>query len=188
MSCDEPISTKADQALNSNTERETFEQELLHFEDLSVGDQWVSPGREITGDDVENFAQLTGDHDPLHEQHAVDSPFGEPVAHGLLGLSVLAGLSSDCPRAATLALVGISDWSFEAPVFFGDVVHVMTEVESIHKHGRRTGRVTWVRQLINQKGRIVQQGRFVTLVGTKARARRLSETAGPTQRGTLPAR
>tara|TARA_R110002049_G_scaffold72490_2_gene187052 strand:- start:36293 stop:36817 length:525 start_codon:yes stop_codon:yes gene_type:complete len=174
--------------LKSDIETETIQQQLLHFEDLSVGDRWVSPGREITADDVADFAQLTGDHDPLHGQKAEDSPFGEPVAHGLLGLSVLAGLSSDHPRAATLALVGISDWSFEAPIFFGDVVHVMTEVESVQQHGRRTGRVTWVRQLINQDGRVVQRGRFVTLVGTKARARRLAESEQSTQRGTLPAR
>ena len=174
--------------MNPETEIETLQQETLYFDDLSVGDRWVSPEREITGDDVADFAQLTGDHDPLHSDRKVASPFGEPVAHGLLGLSVLAGLSSGYPRAATLALVGISDWSFEAPVFFGDVVHVMTEVESVQQHGRRTGRVTWVRQLINQNGRIVQQGRFVTLVGTKARARRLAENDTPTQRGTLPAR
>lgn len=174
--------------LNSKADPQAIEHDVLHFEDLSVGDRWLSPGREITADDVSDFAQLTGDHDPLHGEQAADSPFGEPVAHGLLGLSVLAGLSSDYPRAATLALVGISDWSFEAPVFFGDVVHVMTEVESLQQHGRRTGRVTWVRKLINQHGRVVQQGRFVTLVGTKARARRLSADEAQSQRGTLPAR
>ncbi|MDB4353405.1 MaoC/PaaZ C-terminal domain-containing protein [bacterium] len=63
-----------------------------------------------------DFALLTGDHDPLHEDGGMASPFGEPVAHGLLGLSVLAGLSSSRPDVATLALVAISDWHFESPV------------------------------------------------------------------------
>ena len=175
--------------MNSKTDQKTLEQATLYFEDLSVGDRWVSPKRIITADDVADFAILTGDHDPLHRDQDAASPFGEPVAHGLLGLSVLAGLSSDYPRAATLALVGISDWSFEAPVFFGDSVHVLTEVECLQKHGRRTGRVTWVRQLINQHGRVVQRGRFVTLVGTRARVRNC-ETNGEvtSQRGSLPAR
>jgi len=175
--------------LKSKTDHETLGQATLYFEELSVGDRWVSPQRIITADDVADFAILTGDHDPLHRDQDATSPFGEPVAHGLLGLSILAGLSSDYPRAATLALVGISDWNFEAPVFFGDCVHVLTEVESLEKHGRRTGRVTWVRQLINQTGRVVQQGRFVTLVATKARARHV-ETNGESasHRGTLPAR
>ena len=132
--------------------------EPLYLEDIHVGDRWVSEWREITADDVANFASLTGDHDPLHTEDAKQSPFGEPVAHGLLGLSVLAGLSSARPKAATLALIGISDWQFEAPIFFGDNVQVVTEIHEIQQHDRRAGRVTWVRQLINQTGRKVSEG------------------------------
>lgn len=165
--------------------------ELLYLEDMQVGDRWLSQWREITADDVADFAALTGDHDPLHTPAGSTalsgSPFGEPVAHGLLGLSILAGLSSSRPNVATLALVGLSDWQFEAPIFFGDRVQVITEIERIDQHGRRAGRVTWIRQLQNQHGRIVQRGRFVSLVATKARARRLSRQE-ETARGTLPAR
>lgn len=161
--------------------------DLLYLEDMQVGDRWLSQWREITADDVADFAALTGDHDPLHTPAGSSSPFGEPVAHGLLGLSILAGLSSSRPNVATLALVGLSDWQFEAPIFFGDRVQVITEVEQIDQHGRRAGRVTWIRKLQNQHGRIVQQGRFVSLVATKARARRLSGQE-ETARGTLPAR
>lgn len=159
----------------------------LYLEDIQVGDRWVSPAREITAAAVAEFAQLTGDHDPLHTEEGASSPFGEPIAHGLLGLSVLAGLSTQHPRVATLALVGIADWSFEAPVFFGDSVRVITEVERIEQHGRRAGRVTWVRKLINQDGNVVQHGRFISLISTRARSRHLS--AGErSQAGTLPPR
>jgi len=159
----------------------------LYIEEMSIGNRWSSPWREITADDVANFANLTGDHDPLHGGDADLSPFGEPVAHGLLGLSILAGLSTEHPRVATLALVGIDDWRFEAPIFFGDSVQVVTEIESIEKHGRRAGRVTWIRKLVNQNGSVIQQGRFISLVATKARARHLSNDSS-SQRGTLPAR
>ncbi len=162
--------------------------DLLYLEDMHVGDRWMSDWREITGDDVADFASLTGDHDPLHTPAADGSPFGEPVAHGLLGLSVLAGLSSDRPNVATLALVGIADWQFEVPIFFGDRVQVSTEIEKIDQHGRRAGRVTWIRQLLNQHGRVVQRGRFVSLVATKARAQRLVCQDETSQRGTVPAR
>jgi 3-hydroxybutyryl-CoA dehydratase len=161
----------------------TTDTEPLYLEDMNVGDRWLSPWREITSDDVEQFAVLTGDHDPLHSDNST-SPFGEPVAHGLLGLSVLAGLSTEYPNVSTLALVGISDWQFEAPIFFGDQVQVSTEIEEIQQHGRRAGRVTWVRQLLNQQGRVVQRGRFVSLVATRARARRLLSQ----EERTLPAR
>lgn len=150
-----------------------MEQALL-FEDLHVNDQWVSDRREVTGDDVADFALLTGDHDPLHTNQLIDgaSPFGEPVAHGLLGLGVMAGLSSQNPNVSTLALVGISDWRFEAPIFFGDIVHVVTTVVEAVAHGRRAGRVTWLRQLVNQNNRVVQQGTVITLVATRARVQR----------------
>lgn len=165
----------------------TVDPELLYLEDMNVGDRWLSAWREITGMDVADFAALTGDNDPLHSDDFLDSPFGEPVAHGLLGLSVLAGLSSEKPSAATLALISISEWHFEAPIYFGDRVRVMTEIVEIQRHGRRAGRVTWHRQLLNQHGRIVQRGQFVSLVSTRARARRLSNQEH-TQRGSVPAR
>lgn len=157
----------------------------LFLEDIQVGDRWSSEFREITSDDVEEFAVLTGDHDPLHQSGADHSPFGEPVAHGLLGLSVLAGLSSRSPIVATLALVGISEWQFESPIFFGDRVRVVTEIEAIQQHGRRAGRVTWLRQLLNQDGRIVQRGRIITLVASRNRGRRLSPQDGETDLGSL---
>ena len=141
----------------------------LYLEDLAIGDRWWSDAREISGDDVSDFAGLTGDADPLHQAGDADSPFGGPVAHGLLGLSVMAGLSSDHPRVATLALVEVSDWRFEAPIYFGDQVRVLTTVESISSHGRRAGRVVWHRQLFNQVDRVVQSGRIICLVARQTR-------------------
>jgi 3-hydroxybutyryl-CoA dehydratase len=154
--------------------------EPLYFEDLHPGDCWTSDAREITGDDVADFALLTGDHDKLHTDQlaSASSPFGEPVAHGLLGLSVLAGLSSQRPCVSTLALITISNWQFEAPIFFGDVVHVVTTVVETEAHGRRAGRVTWLRQLVNQNNRVVQRGVFVTLVATRSRVQRFSDRIG----------
>lgn len=163
-----------------------------HFlEDLAIGDHWWSQSREITGDDVAEFAVLTGDDDPLHgddlpAEPSLDSPFGEPIVHGLLGLSVMAGLSSTSPRVATLALVEVADWKFEAPVFFGDSVRVLTTVESISPHGRRAGRVVWRRELFNQKGRLVQSGRIVSLVARRKRLTRSSTDKNNTNHSARP--
>jgi 3-hydroxybutyryl-CoA dehydratase len=158
----------------------------LFFEDLLIGNRWTSEDREISADDVADFAELTGDHDPLHSDQLSGalSPFGGPVAHGLLGLSVLAGLSSQQPAVSTLALVSIADWRFEAPIFFGDCVHVITTVLETVSHGRRAGRVTWLRQLVNQNNRVVQQGTFVTLVSTRARVQRFSDRIGQSAKNT----
>lgn len=163
---------------------ETIEKSgLLYVEDMKVGDVWLSAARKITADDVADFAVLSGDHDPLHENQGGVSPFGEPVVHGLLGLSVMAGLSSERPNAATLALVSVDTWEFLAPIFFGDQIHVRTELASMQPHGRRAAKIVWFRQLINQAGRVVQQGNLTTLVANRARSTRQSRPDGESRSG-----
>ena len=169
----ESLSNLASHANPAGTNAASVQTEIdprLYWEDLSVGDRWWSNWREISGDDVHDFAALTGDEDPLHTG-GDQSPFGRPVAHGLLGLSVMAGLSSIEPPVATLALVELSGWKFEAPIFFGDRVRVLTQVESIRPHGRRAGRIVWYRELRNQDDRVVQSGRIVSLVASNSRNR-----------------
>ncbi len=152
----------------------------VHFEDLSVGDCWTSRARTITETDIVNFAGLTGDYDPLHVDHefAKSTPFGRPIAHGMLGLSLLTGLGSHCPAANTLAFVAIRDWRFLLPVFVGDTVHIVNEVVETNQNGRRAGQVIWKRQLINQKGDVVQSGILETLVAMREVGRRRRDAQG----------
>lgn len=142
----------------------------LKFEELQIGDSWKSHARTITETDVVNFACLTGDFDPLHIDHesAAESPFGRPVAHGLLGLAYLAGLGTHAPSVHTVAFLGIKDWGFQKPIFVGDTIHAVTRVVAVATSGRRTGRVIWHRELVNQDGEIVQSGTFETAVATEA--------------------
>ena len=143
--------------------------EPLAFEQLIIGDKWTSADRTVVTADLQSFADLTGDHDPLHTdaEYAANGPFGKPVAHGLLGLSILAGLSSSAPAVLTAALVDIRGWSFIKPIFVGDVVRAVTEIIDLKPKGRRHGEVHWYRQLINQKGEKVQDGILVTLVSRR---------------------
>ena len=161
--------------------------EVLHFDDLHVGDRWTSQGRTVTETDVVNFAGLTGDFDPLHVDHhfASKSAFGRPVAHGLLGLSYLAGLSSSCPRVNTAAFVAIRDWHFKQPILFGDTIYAVTEVQQLGPSGRRHGLVIWHRQLINQKNDVLQEGILETLVAVApANLRTIDEPHPPHRRHT----
>ncbi len=143
--------------------------EPLAYEQLNIGDKWTSDERAIVATDLHSFAELTGDQDPLHTDHqfAASGPFRKPVAHGLLGLSILAGLSSKAPTVLTAALVDIRTWSFTKPIFVGDVVRVVTEVIDLKPRGRRHGEVHWYRQLLNQSGEKVQDGILVTLVSRR---------------------
>ncbi len=143
----------------------------LTFEELAPGDEWESPARTITEADVVAFAGLSGDFNPIHVDHesARAGAFGHPVAHGLLGLAVASGLSSQAPRVATLAFLAIEEWSFLKPIAFGDTIRVMTRVEAVAVKARgRRAEVRWRRRLVNQHGVTVQEGLTRTLVRGKS--------------------
>jgi 3-hydroxybutyryl-CoA dehydratase len=141
------------------------------FDDLVVGVEWETPRRTVTETDVVLFAGLSGDFNPLHVDHSSSQsgPFGRPVAHGLLGMSIATGLVSQAARIDTMALLAILEWRFLRPIAFGDTIHAVSRVESLeaHANGRR-GVVTWQRRVINQDGLLVQEGRTQTLVRARA--------------------
>ena len=143
--------------------------EVLTFEQLNLGDRWQSELRTIGQSEINAFADLTGDHDRLHTDpdYASRGPFGQPIAHGMLGMSVLIGLSSHAPQVQTSAFVDIRNWSFCKPIYPGDTVFAITEIVDLKTHGRRHGEVHWHRQLFNQRGEKVQEGILVTLVARK---------------------
>jgi len=160
----------------------------LFYENLKIGQSWVSPKRTITQADVVIFAGMTGDYDRLHVDHhyANSSRFGQPLAHGMMGMAWAAGLSTTAPSVNTLALVGVEGWKFLLPVHIGDTVHVVTEVMLLESAGRNAGRVTWKKCLINQENEVVQMGNFVSLVelGSRVPAAHLGKSAKPSQKLT----
>jgi 3-hydroxybutyryl-CoA dehydratase len=158
--------------------------DIFHFEDLKVGQRWQSPGRVVSAQDVACFAELTGDHTALHlsddQSTCGNSPFGRPVAHGLLGLSIMAGLSSEHPKVNTVALIHLGEYEFRQPIYFGDVVIAETEVIALQPYGRRAGRVQWKRRLLGERGQVFQEGILETIVGSRAMLKRT-----PTKKATL---
>lgn len=141
----------------------------LFFDDIVVGRTWVSPRRTVTEADVVQFATMTGDFNPLHVDYefASKSHYRQPIAHGLLGLSWVAGLGSYFPSVNTLAFTAVRNWEFSRPLYFGDTVYVETTCLDKVASGRRAGKVVWTRKLINQDDQVVQQGEFETLVALK---------------------
>jgi 3-hydroxybutyryl-CoA dehydratase len=148
----------------------------LSFEELNVGERWLSPGRTVTAADIVNFACQTGDFNSLHvdAEFAAGTVYRQPIAHGLMGLSWAAGLGSNFPRVSTLSFAAIRDWEFLRPVYVGDTLHAETEVLDKRPTGRRSGKVAWLIRVFNQKQELVQQGVFETLVATKLREGRIT--------------
>jgi acyl dehydratase len=86
-------------------------------------------GRTVTEADVVAFAGLTGDFHPQHvdAEWAAQSPFGERIAHGLLVLSMAAGMVDFDPEEV-IALRRVRDVVFKRPVKLGDTIRVSTEM------------------------------------------------------------
>src|SRR5213596_1750546 len=100
------------------------------FEDIGIGDEYLSPGRTVTEADIVAFAGLSGDYNVLHTdaEFMRTSIFGERIAHGLLGLAISSGLFTRATQAyATLAFVGLR-WKFKGPIKIGDTIRLRAKV------------------------------------------------------------
>jgi oxepin-CoA hydrolase/3-oxo-5,6-dehydrosuberyl-CoA semialdehyde dehydrogenase len=97
----------------------------LTFDDLEVGDAITTASRTVTLEDIEAFADLTGDHFYAHmdEEAAAASPiFGGRVAHGYLVVALAAGLFVWPDPGPVLANYGEVAWDSEVVNQDGDVV------------------------------------------------------------------
>ncbi|MAA73302.1 MAG: dehydratase [Salinisphaeraceae bacterium] len=149
----------------------------LYYEDLEIGREFVSPGRTITETDVVQFAGLSGDYNPIHTdaEFARDSAFGERIAHGLLGVAVISGLSARLGifDGTAVAFLGLT-WDFTGPIRLGDTVHLrMTIAAKRETSNPERGIVEREMRLINQHGETVQKGIFKLMI-----RRRTDEKAG----------
>ena len=140
----------------------------LYFEELSVGQEVESPARTVTEADVVQFAGLSGDYNQLHTdaEYAKSTPYGQRIAHGLLGLAIASGLAA---RAGFLegtaqAFAGLT-CKFKAPIFFGDSVRFRARVAKTRAMPRAGGgMVVFAVSLLNQHDKKVLEGEWNILV------------------------
>ena len=113
------------------------------FDDLAVGQAFSTPPRAVSQEDVDAFASLSGDHHPQHvdASWAAGSPFGGRIAHGLLVVSVGAGLVPFDPERV-LALRRVGDVVFKRPVRPGDAIRVAGRIEALKPVDEDAGLVT----------------------------------------------
>ncbi len=144
----------------------------LYCDDVEVGQEWESLGRTVTQTDIVNFAGLSGDFNPIHIDHefARTTVYHQPIAHGLLILSIGSGLGLMFPPMRTLAFAALREWHFREPVFIGDTIRVHVKVLEKEERARgRRGLITWQRRILNQEGKVVQEGITQTLVEGRGR-------------------
>lgn len=135
---------------------------------LRIGDQLASGLREVSLDDIEHFAEFTGDTFYAHmdEEAAAANPFFPGrVAHGYLLLSWAAGLFVDPAPGPVLANYGLENLRFVTPVSPGDSVRVtLTAKEISPRESEEYGEVRWDAVLLNQRDEVVATYDVLTLV------------------------
>lgn len=139
----------------------------LYFDDLEIGNEWMSGGRTVTETDIVNFAGFSGDFNPIHIDHefAKGTPFRRPIAHGFAVFCIASGLGISAPPVRTMALLKVVVWNFHLPVFAGDTIRTISRVKEKTIRGRgRRGEVLWYRSVLNQEGKVVHDGEVITLV------------------------
>jgi acyl dehydratase len=98
-----------------------------------------SDWHEVTQEHVNQFADATGDHQWIHvdvERAKAESPFGGPIAHGYLTLSLLAPLSSQVLVVTDTVMgvnYGLNKVRFPAPVPVGAKVRLSATLKDVEE-------------------------------------------------------
>ncbi len=142
-----------------------------YLDDLRIGDAFVSEPRTITTEDVEHFADFTGDRFYAHfdEEALRGHPlFDRRVAHGYLILSFAAGLFVDPAPGPLLANQGLDSLRFTRPVHRGDTIKVtLTCKEKRPREDQPYGEVRWDADVVNQDGASVARYELITNVAKR---------------------
>ncbi|MDR1379088.1 MAG: MaoC family dehydratase [Synergistaceae bacterium] len=125
------------------------------FSELAIGMK-DSLAHTVTREDVQQFADLTGDRNPLHvdEEFARNSIFGKPIAHGMFGagfISAVLGLRLPGPGSLYMD----QSLRFKKPVFIGDTITATAEITDLNpeKYQVRLSTIC-----TNQEGAVVIEG------------------------------
>ncbi|MET9560407.1 MaoC family dehydratase [Streptomyces tauricus] len=106
---------------------------------LAGGDLGTSEWIEVTQERINTFADATGDHQWIHvdAEKAAEGPFGAPIAHGYLTLSLFIPLFTellDVQGVTTKVNYGLNKVRFPAPVRAGSRIRLtasLTAVEDV---------------------------------------------------------
>ena len=138
--------------------------------ELRIGDAVVAGPRTVTLDDIEHFADFTGDTFYAHmdEAAAAANPFFDGrVAHGYLVVSLAAGLFVDPDPGPVLANYGVDNLRFLTPVYPGDELTVTLTCKQISPREGPYGEVRWDTQITKQDGAVAAQYDVLTMVAKR---------------------
>jgi oxepin-CoA hydrolase / 3-oxo-5,6-dehydrosuberyl-CoA semialdehyde dehydrogenase len=137
------------------------------LETLRIGDAVVAGPRRVTLEDIEHFAEFTGDTFYAHmdDEAAAANPFFDGrVAHGYLVVSLAAGLFVQPDPGPVLANYGVDNLRFLTPVYPGDELTVSLTCKQISPREGEYGEVRWDADVTKQDGSSVARYDVLTMV------------------------
>jgi oxepin-CoA hydrolase/3-oxo-5,6-dehydrosuberyl-CoA semialdehyde dehydrogenase len=156
-----------------------------YFEELSIGEQIITEKRLITSADIDQFANISGDHFYAHliNTDFSNTMFEEQVAHGYFIMSAAAGLFVDSyEKNPVLLNYGIDELRFTKPLYAGSSLYIrftckekiaqeMKEInpEIIMTKGSDIpkGIVKWLVEMLDEKDELVGIATILTMVEMK---------------------
>ena len=138
---------------------------FANWDEINIGDT-ASHSKTITETDINLFAGISGDFNPLHvnDAYAQTTQFGKRVAHGGLSFSMISGLlGMKLPGPGTLHVSQKLD--FRKPVFAGDTLTARADV--IEKFTKKEGTLKFLRiktDVYNQDDVLVTEGEALVIV------------------------
>lgn len=150
-----------------------FQEPPADLSQVRPGQRWHSEGRTLTEHELGVACMLSTDWHPIHANaaYAADTALGQRVFQGGYGILLALGLATRFPAVGSrqaLAL-GLENWTFQAPLFVGDTVHVEVEITGLRptSDGQRVV-VQKTVCLVKHHGEVAQSGQCSSLVTLSA--------------------
>ncbi len=149
-----------------------------HFEELQVGETWITAKHTVSEADITNFANVSGDNFYAHmDATSLEGTiFERRVAHGYFVLSKAAGLFVEPRKGPVLLNYGLEECRFTKPVYPGMTIGVrLTVKEKVAQEKRdendiRKGIVKWLVDVYDETGETVAIATILTMVRMQEQA------------------
>lgn len=146
-----------------------------HFEDLQIGETWITHKHTVSETDIHNFANVSGDNFYAHmDATSLEGTiFEQRVAHGYFVLSKAAGLFVEPRKGPVMLNYGLDECRFVKPVYPGMTIGVkLTVKEKVNQEKRNPediakGIVKWLVDIYDQTGETVALATILTMVKKK---------------------
>ena len=169
-------------AIGKKTDKHPF---TKYFDELEIGEQIITEKRIITSEDIDKFADLSGDHFYAHIKTTefTGTMFEQQVAHGYFIMSIAAGLFVDSyEKNPVLLNYGIDELRFTKPVYPGSEIHIRFTCKEKLPNDKRIvdnpedfkrgddiekGIVKWLVEMIDETDEVTGVATILTMVERK---------------------